>query len=295
MYYLWDVEARPLTQEVHVGTIGKLVGVVLLLMVGLGPGPTLAEETSSRGMYLALGDSLAVGVGATEPGQCGYVGLFGQQYGTGGTVETLTNLGVSGETSFSLIRNGQLEQGLKAIADPRTDVHIVTLDIGGNDLLVLRMMGPCLLDPEGYLCQELVSKAKGGFAMTYPVILSALRSELAQDPGEEQFLVMTLYNPFGGTGSYLEESVDRALLGSDMTIDCAANPYDPSRTGLNDLIWCLGASAGAEVVDLYPLFGDNALYLTHIVSGDIHPNDAGYAIIAEALRESLEARVPPPR
>jgi hypothetical protein len=37
------------------------------------------------------------------------------------------------------------------------------------------------------------------------------------------------------------------------------------------------------VADVYPAFGDRAPQLTHIGTGDIHPNDAGYAVIAQTF------------
>jgi len=62
---------------------------------------------------------------------------------------------------------------------------------------------------------------------------------------------------------------------------------DPANIGLNDLITCIGESFGVTVVDIYPLFEGKATTLTHILEGDIHPNDIGYAVIAEAFIPDL--------
>ena len=77
------------------------------------------------------------------------------------------------------------------------------------------------------------------------------------------------------------------LLGSDGRIDCLAAQLDPAKVGLNDLIACIGAAYGAQVVNAYPVIGTNALALTHIAEGDIHPNNVGYALIANAFIAAL--------
>ena len=171
------------------------------------------------------------------------------------------------------------------------DVGLVTLDIGGDDLLPLLKKPPCAINPGGLACQGEVATALASFGPNYGYIVASLRGALTYDPAP--LLVMTYYNPFSGTGSAYEPAVDLALLGLDGVIDCAAwgNPYN---VGLNDLIACIGWDAGATVVDVYPDFagrgargaGRGAL-LTHIEEGDIHPNAAGHAVIAAAFRDEL--------
>jgi lysophospholipase L1-like esterase len=106
-------------------------------------GPPAFAATSTPNVYLALGDSLAAGVGASSVEHTAYVPrLFHYFRGTAhGGVDTLLNLGIGGDTSYwflSGIPGGtgpQLLQALTAINDPATDTRIVTLDIGGNDAL----------------------------------------------------------------------------------------------------------------------------------------------------------------
>jgi lysophospholipase L1-like esterase len=235
--------------------------------------------------YLALGDSLAVGVGATPmEWQSGYVGRFNRylQDSRDGP-HRLLNIGVSGETSSSFIYGGQLAAAVAAINDPENDIQTVTLDIGGNDLLaLLRPNAPCVADPGGLACQQAVVGALALFGENYGLILATLASALQDDPAT--VMVMTYYNPFDGTGSPFEAPIDVALLGFDGTIDCAAGPQ---YWGMNDLIACGGAAAGVRVVDVYPLFAGNAMGLTHVGSGDIHPNDDGYALIAGAFAATV--------
>ena len=234
-------------------------------------------------LYLALGDSLAVGVGADESG---YVARLFAALHDDGQADAVRNVARSGETSGSLIHGGQLREAVDAVADPSTDVVSVTLDIGGNDLLRLRRSADCAADPTGARCARAVAAALREYRANYRHILGELRLALDEDAGDEQLLVMTYYSPYRGTGSAYEEAADHALLGSDATVDCDRS--DEAGVGLNDLIAC-SDDPGVTIVDTYPLFG-HATALTHISANDVHPNDAGYALIADAFLDAVRSR-----
>ena len=80
--------------------------------------------------YVALGDSAAQGVGASHVG-ASYVALLGRRISlaTGRSV-AITNLSVSGAISGDVVA-GQLP----ALAELGFEPDIVTLDIGGNDVI----------------------------------------------------------------------------------------------------------------------------------------------------------------
>lgn len=259
--------------------------------------PTLAA-TPTPIVYLALGDSLAVGVGASSVEHTAYVPrLF--QYFRGmahGGVDTLLNLAISGDTSYWFLSGTpggagpQLAQALAAINDPLTDTRIVTLDIGGNDLLITLFQNPACQDSASATCRAAMAATLAAFAGNYQTILSALNAALAADPGAERVFVMTYYNAWGGTGSPLEPLADALLLGTDLTVDCSANAGDATKVGLNDLIACIGIANGMVVVDGYAAVDDRALHLTHIADGDIHPTSAGYAAIANAFFDAEKGK-----
>ena len=256
---------------------------------------TPAAAAPTRTLYLALGDSLAVGDGASDMASTAYVPLMADYFAgkPHGNVKRMVNLAIGGETTGSFMAahagpTSQLDTAVAAILDTATDTRVITLSISGNDLLDLlnEPTDPCVADPTGLVCQGQVAAALYGVSTNLPGILGTLSAALAaEDDDPEQVYVLTLYNPFGGTGSPYEVPIDYALLGADLTVDCTALG-NPANTGLNDIVACTAMAFGGVVIDGYAVIGDNALALTHI--GDpgfnIHPNDDGYAAIAKAHR-----------
>src|SRR3972149_4396252 len=107
----------------------------------LAPAPAAAKETPA---YIAIGDSLAFGVGATDPATGGHVARTfdalrnSDRYSDRGL--ELVNLGVPGATSADLLLpGGQIDQALREIHDRQEDtsssadnVEVITVDIGGD-------------------------------------------------------------------------------------------------------------------------------------------------------------------
>lgn len=253
--------------------------------------PVGAAEPPTR--YVAVGDSLAWGDGASTPTETGYVALLADYFAGAphGSAKSLLNFAVRGETTASIL-DGQVGAAMAAIGDPSTDTRVVTLSLGGNDVgALLNDPGdPCVQDPTSLTCRLLVAGALQGVAERFPVVLGSISAALAADDGSERLYVMTVYNPFGGLGDPYESAVDAVLVGSDLAIDCGAAATNPTAAGLNDIISCTALAFGATVVDAYPVIGDDALALTHIGEGtfDTHPNDDGYALLAKAHRLASE-------
>lgn len=255
-------------------------------LVGLIPAATASAVSPPTTQYVALGDSFAQGIGSPVPEQTGFVAQVGKRYFHGayeGSDEVL-NLAAdqSDTTTGTLITDGQLASAVAAIVDPNTDTKLVTLTIGGNDLLRLLRSGPCSFDPGGLACQGQVVAAITGAAANYPVILGTLVGAMDGEPGGTTIVVTTYYNPFDGTGTPFESAVEFALLGLDGVIDCTALG-NPNNAGLNDVIACTAGAMGVTVVDLHPLFEGQTFELTHIGVNDVHPTNKGHRIIADAV------------
>jgi len=267
---------------------GLALAAVTVIGVGLLPFATAAASVPTQ--YVALGDSFAEGDGSPVGANTGYVGMIANTYfhsadpGPDNAINLAT--GQSNTTTASLISDGQLADAVGAIADPATDTTLVTLTVGGNDLLQLLGSAPCKTEPTGLACQGAVVTALGGVNARYPVIVGTLAGALDAQGADADLVVTTYYNPFNGTGSQYEGPVEMALMGQDGVIDCAAigNPYN---VGLNDIIACTATYFGAEVVDIHPLFVGRAFELTNIADNDIHPNIHGHRVIAEAVIEAV--------
>lgn len=253
------------------------------------PTPTPTPTTAAApGTYLALGDSLAVGVGATRPDDTGYVALVARALSdpdAAPTVATLRNLAISGETSSSMLGGRQLDGAVEAIRQADPPVSLVTLDIGGNDLLALLRTSECANDPQGAACLGMLAGTLAEFEETYRSILERLADALdAHAPGA-RLAVMTYFNPFSGTSAAYEAAGELALLGTDARVDCDTTTRE--ERGMNDVIVCVGMELGAVPVDVQPRFAGLGLQLTHIGDEDIHANDEGYAVIADEFLEVL--------
>ena len=242
----------------------------------------LAQDAHAQAApaYLALGDSLAFGVGADNPAAEGYVGLTDFDLKAdprfADTGLDLINLSAPGATSADLVQpDGQLSKGIAEIQARASDdtagneVQIISLDIGGNDLLALAdSESPCVQNAGSQACQDKLTSTLRGLQDN---LVSALR-QLREAAPHAEIYVLNLYNPYSGTTG------DRALVASvgvqevNGVIDAVASDPD----------------FGAKLVSVFELFQGRAA--EWIASDGIHPNNNGYRVMAEALLASIQGR-----
>ena len=216
--------------------------------------------------YLALGDSLAVGDGASDPATTAYVPLF-HQFLLDDDDMALLNLGDIGDTSTTLITHSHLTA---AVTELETgDVEVVTVNIGGNDVFAL--LPVCLF---GFTppCTAAVTSTFATFSANLDFILAELRAAAGDDT---PIIVMTYYNPL--PGCFLAPFAPLA--------DIVLEGGGPLPAGLNDLIRSIAASHDAKVAETFGKLGAGDL-----VGGFdcLHANDDGYEIIAEAFIDAFE-------
>ncbi len=234
-------------------------------------------DIGDGGLYIALGDSLSAGIGASDAGRS-FVGLV---HASLGPAYELMNLGVPGATSQDLLNGGKLDQAVqeitqrKADSNPNNKVRLVTLEIGGNDLLSiyfgLVQTGDCpdvATSLQKTRCVDALRSALDGFRPNLTAALDRLRQA---DPSL-RIMLLTLYNPFGYVPGLAELS--------DLSLE--GKPNTPFPEGLNDVIRDVARGRDdVTVVDLYPLFQGRT---PGLISPDrIHPNDAGYNVMADAV------------
>jgi lysophospholipase L1-like esterase len=268
-----------------------LAGILILGLLTVS-GPASAEPAQppiGRPLYLALGDSLAAGVGASDPEVTAYVPRFyellRQQLACQPSGRpscrslALRNLGVGGATSTTLIAT-QLPEAVAELQahngdrNPHNDVKVVTIDIGGNDLFGV-VSSSCAAGPTPE-CAALIQARLQSFAANFTRILDQLRA--AAGPATV-IIAMTYYNPLPSCRlASLAPLADAVLEGG------------PGVTvGLNDLIRSIAASHGVLVAETYGQLGPD-----NLVGGTdcLHPNDGGYQLITEAFAAVLAGAQP---
>jgi lysophospholipase L1-like esterase len=261
--------------------------------------------------HLSLGTSLSVGVqpdsnGVTLPTGDGYSkqlydSIRADFQATGDRELEFSQLGCPGETLDSFTNGGsciyvagsQLEAAVDFLNDNAGRVHLVTLDLGGNDF---RNAG-CITDVVDLDCVNAVSNQ---IAADLATALSAVSAAAA--PGTT-IIGMNYYNPY--LGSWIEDAAGQTL----------ATETAGAAIILNDLLASTYSTAGIPMADVYSVFDSNdfvtivpsslpapndqlPLSVANIctftymcepdpVGPDIHANTAGYALIAETMQGLL--------
>jgi lysophospholipase L1-like esterase len=264
-----------------------LIGILVLgsfTVIGpAGADSRPVQPPIGQPLYLALGDSLAAGVGASDPLVTAYVPrlyellrqeLSCQQSGRPGCPSlALRNLGVGGATSTTLIA----EQLPVAVAElrtrthdpnPQNDVKVVTIDIGGNDMFSVVPLCAAGPTPE---CTALIQTRLQTFAANFAHILGELRAAAGPDT---VIIAMTYYNPLPSCRLATLAPLADAVLEGGLGL----------AGGLNDLIRSISADNGVLVAETYGKLGPGDL-----VGGTdcLHPDDSGYQLITEAFATAL--------
>ena len=274
-----DPDPSPSPSASRRATTAPRVGPTSIPIPHLQVVPSDEGHIGTAPLYLALGDSLSAGVGATGfSADKAFVGLVHDELGS---EFALLNLGIAGHDSHELIEKGPLDRAIAEIGqrnhddDADNDVEVVTLEIGGNDLLDLFfdlvLPGRCPSVTEGLQkpeCVEALRETLDAYESNLDVILDRLREA---DP-ELTIFLMTLYNPFSGASPLLDELGELSLEGA---------PDTPFPEGLQDIIRRQGEENDVHLVEIYPLFEGKAR--EYIAADTIHPNDTGYRVMADSV------------
>jgi lysophospholipase L1-like esterase len=215
-------------------------------------------------VLLALGDSIAAGIGASHV-TAGCMAVLGTALHQRFSELALINLAIPGESSASmLLPSGQLERAeevIALVAQSHGRVGPLALCVGGNDIMEAGLLGD--------------DEALRQFEENLGVILSRLDAALRASGSSlvEVGCIQTVYNPFE------PPAVDG---GSDGAAADRMAPRRATRGGYNRVIRAVAAGAGLRVVEVSSQFRGRVAELTWVRSGDIHPTDVGHALIAAA-------------
>lgn len=254
--------------------------LVFTLLVLVRPASVHSQGAAA---YIALGDSIAFGVGATNPAAEGYVGLVHYELTADDAPLDpeleLVNVSVPGATSADLLLpDDQLDKALEAIEEQTSaggSVDLISVGIGANDLLALGSAGsPCVTDTASSECQGALTTMLSDLDRNLREVLGDLRRAAPQ----ARIFVLDLYNPYSGTGSPLEIIASAGI------------------QQVNGVVKTVSADPvfNAQLVPVYELFQGRGSQW--IASDGLHPNNDGHRVLAEALLAAVEGRpvaIPP--
>jgi lysophospholipase L1-like esterase len=253
--------------------------------------PTSAAPISD---YIAVGDSMAFGetdfTHNPSNGDRGYVSLYANFLAgsNGGVRPNVINLGVDGETSSTFFNGSTVHDGTPGNPAPQWNTNYPNTTTTQNSLLLSTIAN---------------EQAAGHVIGTISVQLGA--NDLLANVASPAFLALSPAEQMAAVGQALAgvQASDTKLLGELKTLAPNANilmlgyhnPFnadptspigkiaDPAIKALNTLIAGEASAFGAKYVDTYTPFLGHELADTYIATGNVHPNAAGYALIAGQL------------
>src|SRR5918998_214032 len=265
--------AGPARRPGMAGIVRRLLRLILVvvLLVGASQGTTLAAPASWD--YVALGDSLATGLGAFK----GYVPRYDSYIETDtGVAVTRTNLGRNGWTSSQLLSALSTDPTFRRAT---REAEIVTWNIGGNDLRAARTSykrGTCGgIDNQDCLRASMATLKTNWTAITAEVL--ELRST-----SDTIVRTMDIYNPYVRTD----------IVSDTWQNDGGLNDFQVFKRYVDKVNRHIATTAYIEGVPYAPVYlafngtlGDEDPRSKGYLSFDgIHPNNTGHRVIADELR-----------
>jgi lysophospholipase L1-like esterase len=234
-----------------------VVALVVVSLIGLVQSTTVA---ASQHEYVALGDSIAAGLLTSLPRDRGYPALVSgwlQKQDASEAPPTalnFVNLAVPGETDESFVAaNGQLQRFQTEVSSVKArgaDIQLVTLTLGGNDILQLQNLGNA--DRQAGLDR---------FRASFPAAVNGVMQALGD---LKPTVVLTTYYDLSGG--------DPQVTNSDAWWVAQ----------FNDVIKSTAQQHGLKVADLEPAFRGHIQDWTWYPV-DVHPNNDGHAEIAQLV------------
>ena len=225
--------------------------------------------------YAALGDSLTEGVGDAT-GQGGFVPLFAKEIenSTGGSVSS-QNFGKAGDTSTQ-IYNRMMKS--KKITDGLKKANIITITIGGNDVLKVIRDNVTILS-------SMTEKDFVKPEELYQARVKKLLDKIREDNPQAQIYVLGIYNPFYLNFpdlTVMQNVIDSWNTATAGVVSQEKNTYF---IPINNLLYKgSGDKQAVEADSSTSAVANNLLY----TEDHFHPNNIGYQIMADAVFASYK-------
>ena len=268
-----------------------IIAAVSLGVIGAAPAAADPPPTAQVPLQLSLGDSWAAGFGASAPSEAYVPQLHaalredldcsraGPGLSESGCPQLgLLNVAVGGATTPSMVAT-QFPQAIPVLEarngnlNPRDDVEVVTLHIGGNDV-----NGPILEACLGSLPETCLSTIQSELA-DYREDLDPALSMLREAAGSDTAIVIGTYdNPFrdqSPTTCVLAGNPFVIALG-DLVLE--GGPGVPQ--GLHDIMRAVAADYEIQVAEVFNDLGEPEDWFDCL-----HPTDLGYDKVTDAFLE----------
>jgi lysophospholipase L1-like esterase len=285
--------------------VRSLTVLAAALPLALLPTATAQAAPPTSGTYLALGDSVAVGTGATDPATQGYVGLLhadlradcgkdraGHPHKSGQKAKArahgkdtscrieLVNLAQDGATTASLVAD-QLPAALRLISErngngtPADDVRLITITIGANDFL--GTFRTACSTGDARTCDSALIEQLSRSRADVRHLLGVLREAAGPDT---LIAVTTLYNALRNPGCALH---DQQRLGGTVLEGGLLETAGPLKRGLNFDFRYEAFLNDAVVVEAATLVDP----VTETQPDCVNPDAAGHADLARAFAAAV--------
>lgn len=230
------------------------------------------SKTVSKLNYVAIGDSLTEGVGDTT-NQGGFVPLLADSLSSAYGYQVATsNYGVSGNTSQQILKR-MTEK--KAIQDDLKKANLMTLTVGGNDVMAVIRKNLTTLKVSSF------TQPAKAYQKRLRQIIEVARSENPNLP----IYILGIYNPFYLNFPEMTEMQEVIDNWNNQTEAVTAEYEGVYFVPINELLYkgLDGEEGIVESSGQQTQIINDALF-----TGDhFHPNNTGYRIMSTAVMEKI--------
>lgn len=230
------------------------------------------SKTVSKLNYVAIGDSLTEGVGDTT-NQGGFVPLLADSLSSAYGYQVATsNYGVSGNTSQQILKR-MTEK--KAIQDDLKKANLMTLTVGGNDVMAVIRKNLTTLQVSSF------TKPAKAYQKRLRQIIEVARSENPNLP----IYILGIYNPFYLNFPEMTEMQEVIDNWNNQTEAVTTKYEGVYFVPINELLY-KGLDGEEGIVESS---GQQTKIINDVLfTGDhFHPNNTGYRIMSTAVMEKI--------